>query len=97
MQSGRLPLPVLRATLCEVERGLFHSNYRTDTAAADVHEMPRYILAGSTADAMRRIEKAARRCGFELVLWDDGAIAAASPGGREATGVGLAASTVAGD
>jgi len=70
-ESGRLPRRFLRATLCEVERGLFHVNYRTDTAAWDVHELPRYQLAGNAFDAKRRIESAARGCGFGIVLWDD--------------------------
>lgn len=81
MESGRLPRQVLRATLCEVERGLFHVNYRTDTALSDFHELPRYQLGGSGSDAKRRIERAARRCGFAIVLWDD-ATGAATPLGE---------------
>lgn len=83
MESEHLPRRDLRATLCQVERGLFHINYRTDTAEPDVHELPRYQLGASASDAKRRIEKAARRCGFASVLWDDATVIAASLGGSE--------------
>lgn len=83
MESERLPRRPLRATLCELERGLFHINYRTDTAAPDVHELPRYQVGASSSDAKRRIEKAARRCGFAIVLWDDATVVAAPLGGQE--------------
>lgn len=60
----------LRATLCEVERGLFHVNYRSEAVDWDVHELPLYQVGTSAADAQQRIEQRAQECGFDIVTWD---------------------------
>ena len=83
MEFERLPRRVLRATLCQVECGLFHINYRTDTGAPDAQELPRYQLGASALDAKRKIERVARRSGFAVVLWDDATVVAAPLGGGE--------------
>jgi hypothetical protein len=70
MGSRRLPGLVLRATLCEIERGLFHVSYRSDIAEWDVHELPAYQVGTCAADAKQRIEAQALVSGFETVLWD---------------------------
>ena len=57
----------LQATLCEVERGLFHVSYLADAA---VHGMPTYQVGTCAADAKQRIESEAKNCGFETVIWD---------------------------
>ncbi len=87
MESERLRQRVLRATLCQVERGLFHINYRTDSVAAEVHDLPRYQLGTSGSEAKRRIERTARKCGFSSVLWDDAMAVTAPLAGAEVTTV----------
>jgi hypothetical protein len=62
--------PILRATLCEIERGLFRVGYRTDEANLDLNDLPTYQVGGSAADAKRRIEVRAHLCGFETVVWE---------------------------
>jgi hypothetical protein len=61
---------LLRATLCEIERGLFHVSYRADTAKSGLHELPIYQVGTCASDARQRVEERARGCGFELVVWD---------------------------
>jgi hypothetical protein len=70
MGSRRLRAQILRATLFEIERGLFHVSYRTDTAEWVGHEMPAYQTGTSASDARQRIEARARGYGFESVVWD---------------------------
>jgi hypothetical protein len=70
MGSRRLHAQILRATLFEIERGLFHVSYRTDTAEWPGHKMPAYQTGISASDAREQIEARARGCGFESVVWD---------------------------
>jgi hypothetical protein len=66
LKDGR----VLSATLCEVERGLFYVTYAMDSAALGKHLLPRYQVGTCTSDAQQRIEKRARECGYEAVIWE---------------------------
>jgi hypothetical protein len=61
---------VLSATLCEVERGLFYVTYAMDSAALGKHLLPRYQVGTCALDAQQRIEKTARECGYEAVVWE---------------------------
>ena len=61
---------VLNATLCEVERGLFYVTYAMDSKSFGKHLLPRYQVGTCATDAQRRIEKRARECGYEKVLWE---------------------------
>jgi hypothetical protein len=61
---------VLSATLCEVERGLFYVTYAMDSAALGRHLLPRYQVGTCAQDAQHRIEKSARECGYESVVWE---------------------------
>lgn len=70
MGSRRMPGRVLRATLCEIERGLFHVGYQSDLAQWGVRELPAYQVGACAAEAKRRIEEQAQGCGFETVVWD---------------------------
>jgi hypothetical protein len=69
---------MLIATLCEIERGLFHVAYRVDGAAFGHHNLPRYEVGATALDVRRRIEQRARECGFGAVVWQM-AFAAALP------------------
>ena len=64
---------VLRATLCEVERGLFYVTYTMDSAALGKHLLPRYQVGTCASDAQQRIEMRARECGYEAVVWEEAA------------------------
>jgi hypothetical protein len=66
LKDGR----VLRATLCEVERGLFYVTYTMDSAALGKHLLPRYQVGTCASDAQQRIERRARECGYEAVVWE---------------------------
>jgi hypothetical protein len=66
LKDGR----VLRATLCEVERGLFYVTYTMESAALGKHLLPRYQVGTCASDAQQRIEKRARECGYEVVIWE---------------------------
>jgi hypothetical protein len=68
----------LIATLCEVERGLFHVAYRVDGAAIGHHNMPRYEVGATALDVQQRIGQRARECGYGAVVWEI-AFAAAWP------------------
>ena len=70
MGSRRVPGQVLRATLCEIERGLFHVSYQSDVAEWGAQELPAYQVGACAAEAKQRIEEQAQGCGFETVVWD---------------------------
>jgi hypothetical protein len=61
---------MLRATLCEVERGLFHVLYRTEGKGLGQHLLPRYEVGACESDARLRVEQRARECGYSVVVWD---------------------------
>jgi hypothetical protein len=63
--------PTLRATLCEIERGLFYATYRTRSPVSDVHELQTYQVGISASDAKGRIEQVVRALGYETVIWKD--------------------------
>ena len=69
MRSRNAQGRILRAALCEVERGLFHVSYRRDSHV-DIHELPTYQLGTSASDAEQRVEQRAVECGFTAVMWD---------------------------
>lgn len=60
---------ILRAALCEVERGLFHISYRRNSQV-DIHELPPYQLGASASEAEQKVEQRAFECGFTAVVWD---------------------------
>jgi hypothetical protein len=64
-------VPTLRATVCQIERGLFRVSYQIDTVEWDAHRLPIYQVGSSVSDAKQRIEEKARGCGFAMVVWED--------------------------
>jgi hypothetical protein len=60
----------VRATLCEIERGLFHVTYSVDGAGPGRHYLPRYQVGTCASDAKQRIEQRAQECGYETVIWE---------------------------
>jgi hypothetical protein len=61
----------LHATICEIERGLFHIVYRVHGKGLGKHSLPRYEVGACASDAQMRVERQARECGFGLIVWDD--------------------------
>jgi hypothetical protein len=60
----------LHATLCEVERGLFHVSYRMEGAGLGKHHLPLYQLGTCAAEARLLIEQQALAYGYASVVWD---------------------------
>jgi hypothetical protein len=59
----------LRATLCEIERGVFYATYPGHEAAAGAEELITYQVGTSAADAQRQIERSAQALGFDTIVW----------------------------
>jgi hypothetical protein len=59
----------LRATLCEIERGLFYATYHFRGSASNVEELPTYQVGDCESDARRRIEQSVHALGYETVIW----------------------------
>jgi hypothetical protein len=65
------PRKSLRATLCEIERGLFYVTYPDMDLTVDAAELSTYQVCASAAEAKRQVEQNAHALGFETVLWND--------------------------
>lgn len=63
----------LRASLCEIERGVFYATYPESDANTD--ELVIYQVGTSAADAKKRIEASAYALGYETVIWDQAIVA----------------------
>lgn len=62
----------LRATLCEIERGLFHARYLTPPSGTNARDLPVYQVAMSATDAKLWIEESARALGYKTIIWEAG-------------------------
>jgi hypothetical protein len=77
----------LRATLCEIERGVFFATY--PDGAPDSDRLPTYQTGRSAADAKRQIERSAEALGYDTVMWGEGIVTPlyapvhVSPAGRK--------------
>jgi hypothetical protein len=58
---------ILRAALCEIERGVFYATYPESPPDAD--QLIVYQVGTSAADARARIELSAHALGYETVIW----------------------------
>jgi hypothetical protein len=65
----------LQATLCEIERGVFHATYPDALSVSDVGELPAYQTGASAADAKRAIELHAHALGYDAIVWTETFIA----------------------
>jgi hypothetical protein len=61
----------LRATLCEIERGLFQVTYHIRRSASNAKELPTCQVGNCEADARQRIEQSALALGYETVIWEE--------------------------
>jgi hypothetical protein len=67
----------LRASLCEIERGLFRASYfgvglRGSIPKNSLQALPIYQVARCAADARAIIEGNARAIGYDMVAWETG-------------------------
>jgi uncharacterized protein YcaQ len=67
-RSGR----TLRASLCEIERGVFYATY---PESVDSNSLVTYHVGTSAAEAKKTIEASARALGYDTVIWDRTSIA----------------------
>jgi hypothetical protein len=58
----------LRASLCEIERGVFYATYPESDCNMD--ELVAYQVGTSADDAKRNIEASARALGYDTIIWD---------------------------
>jgi hypothetical protein len=71
MEAARRYGKILRATLCEIERGVFYATYFQDKTGPDTESLPHYQVGNSASDAKQRIEGNARALGYEAVRWKE--------------------------
>ena len=63
--------PAVRATLCEIERGLFYTTFIAGSPASDLSDIPQYQVVATAAEARRRIEERCFALGYAEVVWTD--------------------------
>ena len=61
----------LRATFCEIERGLFYVTYPSHALESDILELPTYGLGACASQVKQRMEKSIQAFGYETVMWED--------------------------
>jgi hypothetical protein len=71
MEAARRHGKILRATLCEIERGVFYATYLQDNAAPGIEGLPHYQVGKSAVDAKMRLEGSARELGYDAVSWKE--------------------------
>ena len=60
---------ILRATLCEIERGVFYATYFHGDVPLVSGALPTFKLGVSALDVRRRIERDARALGYGTISW----------------------------
>jgi hypothetical protein len=70
MEAARLH-GILRATLCEIEHGVFYVTYFQDKTAPDTENLPHYQVGKSASEAKQQIEASARAIGYAAVSWKE--------------------------
>jgi hypothetical protein len=61
----------VRATLCEIERGLFYTTFIACGPGLDLTNVSQYQVVASAAEARRRIEAECFALGYAKVIWAD--------------------------
>jgi hypothetical protein len=73
----------VRATLCEIERGLFYTTFIACGPGSDLNGVQQYQVVASAAEARRRIEAECRALGYATVIWADALVVPPSHQERE--------------
>ncbi len=63
--------PPVRATLCEIEHGLFYTTFVNCGRGSDLREIPQYQVVATADEARRRIEARCLALGYGEVIWTD--------------------------
>jgi len=63
--------PPVRATLCEIERGLFYTTFIGCGRGSDLEEIPQYQAVTTAAEARRRVEARCQALGYGVITWTD--------------------------
>jgi hypothetical protein len=71
MASARWHGKILRATLCEIERGVFYVTYLQDKTAPDTEDLPHYQVGKSAVEAKQQLEGTALALGYQAVSWKE--------------------------
>nr|WP_294518996.1 hypothetical protein [uncultured Rhodopila sp.] len=61
----------VRATLCEIERGLFYTTFIGCGPGSDLNQVSQYQVVTSAAEARRIVEKDCLALGYGSVVWAD--------------------------
>lgn len=69
MEAARRHGRVLRANLCEIERGVYYATYFQERTAPDTENLPRYHVGKSACEVKALIDDSARALGYEAVCW----------------------------
>ncbi len=64
----------IRASLCEIEHGLFYATYPGHLRESDRLELPTYGLGICALDVRQRMEKSLQASGYDIVLWEEGIV-----------------------
>ena len=73
----------VRATLCEIERGLFYTTFIACGSGSDLNHLPQYQAVASAAEARQRVEDGCRALGYATVIWADALVVPPSHRDRE--------------
>jgi hypothetical protein len=71
MDASKRHSRALRATFCEIERGLFYVTYPSHALEAELLELPTYGLGTCAFHVKQRMEESIRAFGYETVIWED--------------------------
>ena len=63
--------PAVRATLCEIEHGLFYTTFIACGLGSNLVEIPQYQVVATAAEARRRVEERCLALGYTEVIWAD--------------------------
>nr|WP_294503356.1 hypothetical protein [uncultured Rhodopila sp.] len=61
----------VRATLCEIERGLFYTTFIACGPGSDLNDLPQYQVVATAAEARRIVEEGCLALGYATVIWAD--------------------------
>jgi hypothetical protein len=75
MEAAATHGKTLRATLCEIERGVFYATYPDCEFASRADELTSFQTGSCAAEAKQRIERTARTLGYATVVWTETIIA----------------------
>jgi hypothetical protein len=61
----------LRASLCEVERGVFYATYTDCESTLEADELSAYQVGTCAAEAKQIFERGAQNLGYDTIIWTE--------------------------